>query len=67
MTIARGDLAAVFERAPALADRVAGDDPASIVASARSLIAGMREPERIGVLNAHPRIGADPASLRGVE
>ncbi len=63
MTIAREDLAAIFEGAPALADRVQGDDPASIVASARSLIAGMSERERIDVLNAHPRIGADPASL----
>jgi len=27
------------------------------------LIAGMSERERIDVLNAHPRIGADPASL----
>ena len=63
MTIERKELAAIFERAPALADRVEGSDPASIVASARSLIAGMSEPERIGVLNAHPRIGADPESL----
>ena len=63
MTIARKELAAIFERAPALADHVEGSDPASIIASARSLIAGMSEPERIGVLNAHPRIGADPESL----
>jgi 2-oxo-4-hydroxy-4-carboxy--5-ureidoimidazoline (OHCU) decarboxylase len=63
MTIAPEDLAAVFERAPALAERVRGSDTASIVASARSEIARMSEAERIGVLNAHPRIGADPASL----
>ena len=63
MTIAPEDLAAIFERAPALAERVRGSDPASIVASARSEIARMSETERIGVLNAHPRIGADPASL----
>jgi 2-oxo-4-hydroxy-4-carboxy--5-ureidoimidazoline (OHCU) decarboxylase len=63
MTIARKDLAAIFERAPTLADRVEGSDTASLVASARALIARMNEPERIGVLNAHPRIGADPASL----
>jgi 2-oxo-4-hydroxy-4-carboxy--5-ureidoimidazoline (OHCU) decarboxylase len=42
---------------------VEGSDTASLVASARALIARMTEPERIGVLNAHPRIGADPASL----
>jgi 2-oxo-4-hydroxy-4-carboxy--5-ureidoimidazoline (OHCU) decarboxylase len=63
MTVAPEALAAIFERAPALAERVRGDDPASIVASARSEIARMSEDERIGVLNAHPRIGADPASL----
>ncbi len=63
MTIARDELAAIFERAPGLADRVRGDDPASIVASARSEIERMTENERIAVLNAHPRIGADPAAL----
>ena len=63
MTIAPEELAAIFERAPVLAARVQGNDPASIVASARSEIARMTEDERIGVLDAHPRIGADPASL----
>jgi len=63
MTIAPEDLAAVFERAPGLAERVRGSDAASIIASARSEIDRMTEGERVGVLNAHPRIGADPASL----
>ena len=63
MTIAPEKLAAAFERAPGLADRVRGNDPASIVASARSEITRMTEDERIAMLNAHPRIGADPASL----
>ncbi|MGH2471491.1 MAG: 2-oxo-4-hydroxy-4-carboxy-5-ureidoimidazoline decarboxylase [Candidatus Limnocylindria bacterium] len=63
MTIAPEALAAIFERAPGLADRVRGTDPVSIVASARSVIARMTEEERIAVLNAHPRIGADPVSL----
>ncbi len=63
MTIARHELAAIFERAPALAKRVRGSDPASIIASARLEIARLTEADRIGVLNAHPRIGADPASL----
>jgi 2-oxo-4-hydroxy-4-carboxy--5-ureidoimidazoline (OHCU) decarboxylase len=63
MTIAPEELAAIFERAPALAERVTGNDPASIVASARSELARMTENERIAVLNAHPRIGANPASL----
>lgn len=62
-TIAPEALAAIFERAPTLADRVRGTDPVSIVASARSAIAQMNEEERVAVLNAHPRIGADPESL----
>jgi 2-oxo-4-hydroxy-4-carboxy-5-ureidoimidazoline decarboxylase len=63
MTIAPEDLAAIFERAPVLAERVRGTDSASIIASARSEIERMTEGERIGVLNAHPRIGADLESL----
>jgi len=63
MTIARQKLDAIFERAPSLAERLRGNDPASIVESARALIGRMSERERIAVLNAHPRIGADPASL----
>lgn len=63
MTIARDELAAIFERAPALAERVRGSDPAAILTSARSEIARMTEAERVSVLNAHPRIGADPVSL----
>ena len=63
MTIAREELAVIFERAPALAERVRGSDAASILASARFEIERMTEDERIAVLDAHPRIGADPASL----
>jgi 2-oxo-4-hydroxy-4-carboxy--5-ureidoimidazoline (OHCU) decarboxylase len=63
MTIARGELAAIFERAPVLVDLVRGDDANSILASARAEIAHMGAAERVAVLNAHPRIGADPASL----
>ena len=63
MTIAPEELAAIFERAPALADRVRGSDATSIVASARSELARMSEDARIAVLDAHPRIGADPESL----
>ena len=63
MTIAPRELAAIFERAPRLAERVRGTDAASILASARTEIARMSESERIGVLNAHPRIGANPTSL----
>jgi 2-oxo-4-hydroxy-4-carboxy-5-ureidoimidazoline decarboxylase len=59
-------LAAAFERAPGLAAALhsARDEtPRSIVAKAREVLGRMTERERIAVLDAHPRIGADPASL----
>jgi 2-oxo-4-hydroxy-4-carboxy--5-ureidoimidazoline (OHCU) decarboxylase len=59
-------LAAVFERAPGLAAAVTLEkdtSPREIVAKAREALAKMSERERIAVLDAHPRIGADPASL----
>lgn len=59
-------LAAVFERAPGLAAAVTLEQdtsPREIVAKAREALARMSEGERIAVLDAHPRIGADPASL----
>src|SRR6266849_5521095 len=61
-----GRLAVVFERAPGLAAALRhGDEdtPRSIIAKARQALAGMTETEQIAVLDAHPRIGADPASL----
>ena len=59
-------LAAVFERAPGLAAtiRVESDDtPLAVIAKARAVLERMSERDRIAVLDAHPRIGADPASL----
>ena len=61
-----GRLAAVFERAPGLAAAVrhAGQDtPRAIIAKARAALEAMTEDQRIAVLSAHPRIGADAASL----
>ena len=61
-----GRLAAIFERAPGLAAalRHAGQDtPRAIIAKARAALEGMTEEQRIAVLDAHPRIGADSASL----
>src|SRR5687768_5053060 len=61
-----GRLAAVFERAPGLAAalRHAGQDtPRAIIAKARAALEAMSEEQRIAVLDAHPRIGADAASL----
>jgi 2-oxo-4-hydroxy-4-carboxy--5-ureidoimidazoline (OHCU) decarboxylase len=53
------EAAEAFERAPLLAERLgAGGDPAAIIARARAVLAAMSDAERVGVLNAHPRIGA---------
>ena len=63
---ASGALAVVFERAPGLAAALRLDHdetPQSIVAKAREALERMSEQQRIAVLDAHPRIGADPASL----
>jgi len=49
--------------APGLAEGVRGDDAEAIIASARAALARMSEAERIAVLNAHPRIGADAGLL----
>ncbi len=64
----RADLDAVFERAPLLLERLrplvaAADGTRQIIAKARTVLAAMSEAERIAVLDAHPRIGADPALL----
>ena len=56
----------MFERAPGLAAALRLDDdetPHTIVAKAREALERMSEQQRIAVLDAHPRIGADPASL----
>jgi 2-oxo-4-hydroxy-4-carboxy--5-ureidoimidazoline (OHCU) decarboxylase len=61
-----GKLAAVFERAPGLAAALhdAEDDtPRAIIAKARRALERMTEGERVAVLAAHPRIGADATSL----
>jgi 2-oxo-4-hydroxy-4-carboxy-5-ureidoimidazoline decarboxylase len=63
MDLERSELAAIFERAPVLAERVRGEDTDTIVASARAELGRMSEAERIAVLDAHPRIGGAPSSL----
>jgi 2-oxo-4-hydroxy-4-carboxy--5-ureidoimidazoline (OHCU) decarboxylase len=66
MTPAEMDLAAVFERAPGLAERLSSrglSDPDAIIAAARAELERMGVPEWIAVLNAHPRIGASAGSL----
>ena len=65
--IGRDDLARAFERAPALVERLAPDvpfaSPEAAIARARAILDRMSEGERIAVLDAHPRIGADPRSM----
>jgi 2-oxo-4-hydroxy-4-carboxy-5-ureidoimidazoline decarboxylase len=65
--IERADLVRALERAPALADRLASEAPFDSVDDAiqraRTLLDEMTIGERIAVLDAHPRIGADPGSL----
>jgi 2-oxo-4-hydroxy-4-carboxy--5-ureidoimidazoline (OHCU) decarboxylase len=66
--VLRADIAAAFERAPLLAERVAArvaedDDADRVIALAREEIARLSERERIALLDAHPRIGAAPATL----
>ena len=61
-------LAAAFAGVPALVRRLAplvppGAAPDAVVAAARAIIASLPESERIAILDAHPRIGADPSSL----
>jgi len=65
--IGREELTRALERAPALADRLASEAPFDSVDDAiqraRTLLDEMIVGERIAVLDAHPRIGADPGSL----
>ncbi len=69
MAPARSELlATAFERAPALVARLTTevtDDtpPEAIITRARDILAAMSEVEIAAVLDAHPRIGADPGSL----
>lgn len=63
-----GRIGAAFERAPVLVERLRrrvadGDDADAIMRTARALIREMDEAQRIAILDAHPRIGAAPATL----
>lgn len=68
MDAAGGRIGAAFERAPLLVERLRplvadGDDADAIMRMARALIRDMDEAQRIAILDAHPRIGAAPATL----
>lgn len=60
-------LGPLFEDAPRFLARLVeqrpfGDD-ATLIAAAHELVRGIPEDEQLELLNAHPRIGADPASV----
>lgn len=67
MAVEAAALESAFERAPALVDRLVAEAPfpsaEAATARARSLLEAMTERDRIAVLDAHPRIGADPRIL----
>ena len=67
MAVDAPELQRVFERAPALVDRLAAEAPFgsadAVIARADALLAAMTERDRIAVLDAHPRIGADRRAL----
>lgn len=67
MGVDADELQRAFERAPALVDRLAADAPFSsadaAIARASALLDAMTERDRIAVLDAHPRIGADTQML----
>ena len=56
-----------FERAPVLTERLIAGGPygsaQELLERARSLLDKLSEPERVAVLDAHPRIGASPETL----
>jgi 2-oxo-4-hydroxy-4-carboxy-5-ureidoimidazoline decarboxylase len=60
-------LAPLFEGAPRFLDRLAGARPfgsdEALFDSARAIARSMPEEEQIELLDAHPRIGADPSSV----
>ena len=67
MAVDAPELQRAFERGPALVDRLAAEAPFpsadAAVERARELIGAMTERDRIAVLDAHPRIGADRGAL----
>jgi 2-oxo-4-hydroxy-4-carboxy--5-ureidoimidazoline (OHCU) decarboxylase len=63
----RDELAPLFEGAPAFLDRLVAAGPfeteADLFTSARSIAHAMPESEQVELIDAHPRLGAPPASV----
>jgi 2-oxo-4-hydroxy-4-carboxy-5-ureidoimidazoline decarboxylase len=57
----------LFESAPRFLARLAGAGPfadwPALFAAARSIALAMPEPEQVELIDAHPRLGADPRSV----
>lgn len=66
-TVGDDRIAAAFERVPALVDGLRASGPhesvEDVMRRATQVVARLATAERIALLNAHPRIGADPAGL----
>lgn len=60
-------VAPLFEGAPRFLDRLAGARPfadwASMFAAARAIVHAMPEDEQVELVDAHPRLGAPPATV----
>ena len=60
-------LGPLFERAPRFLARLVGERPfgddARLIAMAHELVRSIPEAEQVELLDAHPRIGADPATV----
>lgn len=67
MVVDRGAIGRLFERAPVLVERLSAEAPfathEAFLTRARTYLDGMSVDERVAVLNAHPRIGADEGAL----
>lgn len=61
------ELSELFEGAPGFVRRLAGarpfEDEAALFDAARAVARDMPEVEQVALLNSHPRIGADPATV----
>jgi 2-oxo-4-hydroxy-4-carboxy--5-ureidoimidazoline (OHCU) decarboxylase len=63
----RDEVAPLFEGAPAFLDRLAAarpfDSDHAMMEAAREVARTMPEPDQVELLNAHPVLGADPATV----
>lgn len=66
-SVDEGRIAAAFERVPRVVDALDAAGPYAnvdqLMQRAAQLVAGLGEETQVALLNAHPRIGADRASL----